>query len=94
MDLTSPAFEAVLNRLPKTGAMIVMGVIEVEEGRLFNTAVVVDRGVLIGRYRKVHFLSGEHIFDAGGDSHVFEVNGLRFGINVATTRTFPRRRGR
>jgi predicted amidohydrolase len=58
--------------------MIVIGLIEVEEGRLFNTAVVVDRGVLIGRYRKVHLLSGEHIFDAGSDSPVFEVDGLRF----------------
>jgi hypothetical protein len=58
LDLTSPEFEAVLNRLPKTGPMIVIGLIEVEEGRLFNTAIVVDRGVLIGRYRKVHLLSG------------------------------------
>jgi predicted amidohydrolase len=36
LDLT--AFEAVLHRLPKSGPMIVMGLIEVEEGRLFNTA--------------------------------------------------------
>jgi predicted amidohydrolase len=72
LDLTSPAFEAVLNKLPKTKLMIVMGLIEVEEARLFNTAVVVDRGVLVGRYRKAHLLSGEHIFDAGSHSHVFE----------------------
>jgi predicted amidohydrolase len=89
LDLTSPAFGAVLNRLPKIGPMIVMGLIEVEEGRLFNTAIVVDRGVLIGRYRKVHLLSGEHIFDAGSDSHVFEVDGLRFGINICYDTNFP-----
>jgi predicted amidohydrolase len=88
LDLTSPAFEVVLNRLPKTGPMIVMGLIEVEEGRLFNTAIVVDRGMLIGRYRKVHLLSGEHIFDAGSDSHVFEVGGLRFGINICSDTNF------
>jgi predicted amidohydrolase len=57
LDLTSPAFEAVLNRLPKTGPMMVIGLIEVEEGRLFNTAIVVDRGVPIDRYRKMHLLS-------------------------------------
>jgi predicted amidohydrolase len=89
LDLTSPPFEAVLNRLPKTGPMIVIGLIEVEEGRLFNTAVVVNRGVLIGRYRKVHLLSGEHIFDAGSDSHVFEVDGLRFGINICADTNVP-----
>jgi len=82
LDLMSPAFEVVLNRLPKTGPMIVLGLIEVEKARLFNTAIVVDRGVLVGRYRKAHLLSGEHIFDAGSDSHIFEVDGLRFGINI------------
>ena len=46
LDLASPAFEAVLNRLPKTGPMIVMGLIEVEDGRLFNTAIVVERGAV------------------------------------------------
>ena len=89
LDLTSPAFEAVLNRLPKTGPMIVMGLIEVEDGRLFNTAIVVDHGVLIGRYRKVHLLSGEQIFDAGSDSHIFEIAGLRFGINICYDTNFP-----
>lgn len=88
LDLKSPAFEAVLHRLPKTRPMIVMGLIEMEEGRLFNTAVVVDHGVLIGRYRKVHLLSGEYIFNAGSDSHVFEVDGLRFGINICYDTNF------
>jgi predicted amidohydrolase len=91
LDLASPAFEAVLNRLPKTGPMIVMGLIEVEDGRLFNTAIVADRGVLIGRYRKAHLFSREHIFDAGSDNnHVFEIDGLRFGINICYDTNFPK----
>jgi predicted amidohydrolase len=89
LDLASSAFEAVLGRLPNTGPMIVMGLIEVEDGRLFNTAVVVDRGAVIGRYRKAHLLSGELIFDAGTDSHVFEIAGLRFGINICNDTNFP-----
>jgi predicted amidohydrolase len=89
LDLASPAFEALLNRLPKTGPMIVLGLIEVEEGRLFNTAIVVDRGAVIGRYRKVHLRAGEQIFDAGSDSHVFEIAGLRFGINICYDTNFP-----
>jgi predicted amidohydrolase len=89
LDLASPAFEAVRNRLPKSGPMIVMGLIEVEQGRLFNTAIVVDRGALIGRYRKLHLLGGEHIFDAGSENKVFEVEGLRFGINICNDTNFP-----
>ena len=89
LDLASPAFEAVRNRLPKSGPMIVMGLIELAQGRLFNTAIVVDRGAVIGRYRKLHLLGGEHIFDAGGESNVFEVEGLRFGINICNDTNFP-----
>jgi predicted amidohydrolase len=89
LDLASPGFEAVLARLPKTGPMIVMGVIEVERGRLFNTAIVVDHGAFIGRYRKVHLLASEQIFDAGRDSHVFEISGLCFGVNICYDTNFP-----
>jgi predicted amidohydrolase len=89
LDLASPAFEALLKRLPNSGPMIVIGLIEVEQGRLFNTAVVVDRGVLIGRYRKVHLLGSERIFDAGTDSQAFEIAGLQFGINICYDTNFP-----
>ena len=89
LDLASPAFRAVLNRLPKSGPMIVMGMIETEKGRLFNTAVVVDRGAVIGRYRKSHLLGSERIFDAGSDNHAFEIAGLRFGINICHDTNFP-----
>jgi predicted amidohydrolase len=89
LDLASPAFEAVLKRLPNSGPTIVMGLIEAEQGRLFNTAVVLDRGAVIGRYRKVHLLGGERIFDAGSDSRVFEIAGLQFGINICYDTNFP-----
>jgi predicted amidohydrolase len=89
LDLASPAFGAVLTRLPKTGPMIVMGLIEVEDGRLFNSAIVVDRGAFIGRYRKAHLLGGEQIFNAGNDCPIFEIAGLRFGINICYDTNFP-----
>ena len=69
--------------------MIVMGLIEVEKERLFNTAIVVDRGTVIGRYRKVHLLASEQLFDAGRDTHVFQIAGLRFGINICYDTNFP-----
>ena len=89
VDLASPEFSALLDRFPKSGPMIALGLIEVEAGRLFNTAVVVDRGVLVGRYRKAHLLGGERIFAAGDGSPVFEVAGLRFGINICYDTNFP-----
>jgi len=94
LDLASPGFAALLDRFPRTGPVLVMGLIEVEHGRLFNTAVVVDRGVLVGRYRKTYLLGGERFFEPGRDSPIFEVAGLRFGINICYDTNFPQAAGK
>lgn len=89
LDLSSPEFEVVLRRFPKSGPTIVVGMIEAAEGRLFNTAVVVSQGKVAGSYRKIHLLGGERIFDAGREQTVFDVDGLRFGINICYDTNFP-----
>lgn len=89
MDLGSPAFAAVMSRLADAGPMIVMGMIEVEGEALFNTAVVIEKGKLIGRYRKTHLLKGESFFQPGTETPVFTVDGLRFGINICYDTGFP-----
>jgi predicted amidohydrolase len=66
-----------------------MGLIEAEAGRLFNTAIVLEHGKVVGRYRKAHLLGGEKIFDAGNESPVFHMSGLRFGINICYDTNFP-----
>lgn len=93
LDLASPEFAAVLDRLPKSGPMLVIGLIEIDDERLFNTAVVVERGVLLGRYRKTHLLQGERAFEAGKDSPLFAVGDLRFGINICYDTNFPEAAG-
>jgi predicted amidohydrolase len=89
MDLASSAFEGLLAGLPESDPMMVFGLIEIDDGRLFNTAVVVNRRTLVGRYRKIHLLSRERCFDAGHSAGVFEVNDLRFGINICCDTNFP-----
>ena len=61
---------------------LVFGLIESDGGSLFNTAVVVREGQLLGRYRKSHLLAGEQVFKAGSEYPVFRVDGLTFGINI------------
>jgi predicted amidohydrolase len=90
IDLGSSVFEDMLGRLPENGPMLVFGLIEADNGRLFNTAVVVHRRALIGRYRKAHLLSRERCFDAGCTQGVFQANGLRFGINICHDTNFAR----
>jgi predicted amidohydrolase len=89
LDLASAEFAQVLHRLSRFDTMIVMGLIEADGQNLFNTAVVTERGKLIGRYRKTHLLKGELCFHPGVDSPAFQVAGLRFGINICYDTNFP-----
>jgi len=88
LELNSPQFLAIAARLAPVRAMIVFGLIEIEGGRLFNTAVVLQHGRLVGRYRKRHLLAGEAIFTAGIEMPLFEIDGLRFGINICYDMNF------
>ena len=66
------------------------GLIEQAQGALFNTAVVVYRGKLLGKYRKIHLHGTENDgFTAGSEAPVFEVSGLRFGITICYDNQFP-----
>jgi predicted amidohydrolase len=94
LNLASAEFAEVLERLGRFETMIVMGLIEVEKQRLFNTAVVVERGKLVGRYRKTHLLRGERCFQAGEDNPAFQVAGLQFGINICNDTNYPEAAGK
>ena len=89
LDLASPAFAQVLARLPASGPTVVMGLIEAKGERVYNAAVVVQGGRLIGRYRKRHLLGGEAVFTPGQECPVFEADGLRFGVAICYDTNFP-----
>jgi predicted amidohydrolase len=89
INLNCLAFKSILKQLAKNKPMIVFGLIEEEDKNLFNTAVVIKEGKLIGKYRKTHLLDGETVFTAGTEYPVFEENGLKFGINICYDTQFP-----
>jgi predicted amidohydrolase len=82
VNFISSAFKTILKQLLKYKPVIVFGVIEEENNNLFNTAVVIKEGELMGKYRKTHLLDGEQVFNIGTEYPVFEINGLKFGINI------------
>jgi predicted amidohydrolase len=89
LGLDSVGFASVLGRLAWIGQTLVFGVIERDGGRYFNTAVVVTRGQLVGAYRKTHLVPGElSLFDRGDDYPTFELQGVRFGINICCDTQF------
>ena len=89
ITLNSQIFDKILDQLAKYSPMIVFGLIEENNEQLFNTAVVIKDGVLVGKYRKTHLLDGETLFTAGSEYPAFEINGLKFGINICYDTQFP-----
>lgn len=90
INLNGLDFKSIVKQVAKKKPMIVFGLIEEEDGNLFNTAVVIKEGELLGKYRKTHLLQGEHIFEPGFEYPIFEVNGLVFGINICFDTQFAK----
>ena len=79
----SEQFAAIIKPLEHIKSMLVFGANENMSGKLYNSAVVVIRGKVAGVYRKTHLIApNELFFTAGEDYPIFEVNGLKFGINI------------
>ncbi|MFI5888546.1 carbon-nitrogen hydrolase family protein [Actinoplanes sp. NPDC051513] len=82
-----------LTELAGIRPMLVLGMIERDGDRYFNTAVVVHDGRVAGRYRKTFLTAGESVFTAGDEYPVFECGGVRFGINICFDTRFPEAAG-
>ncbi|MFF5296243.1 carbon-nitrogen hydrolase family protein [Paractinoplanes globisporus] len=82
VELDSVSFREVLGRLAGVRQVLVLGVIERDGGRVFNSAVVIRAGEVLGVYRKTSLTLGERAFTAGDRFPVFEANGVRFGMNI------------
>jgi predicted amidohydrolase len=79
-NLQSPQFEQILDQLSGYKVTAILGMIEEDGGDYFNTAIVIQRGQLLGKYRKVHLF--EENFKPGEEYPVFAVSGITFGINI------------
>ena len=82
-DLESEQFAAILKQLEHIKPTLVFGVSERKSEALFNSAVVVSRGKIIGVYRKTHLIDPNELFFTPGDDYpIFEIKGLKYGINI------------
>jgi predicted amidohydrolase len=85
--LDSDAFRVVLAALAPFRSDIVIGLIERRGAALYNTAVVIRRGRVLGAYAKTH--TNEPGFNRGEEYPVFETAGWPFGINICYDANFP-----
>lgn len=78
--LDSPEFARVLELSRASPVMALVGFFERAGAALYNTVAVVERGTLIGTYRKVFPVFAHET--PGTEFPVFEKDGLRFGIVI------------
>lgn len=82
-DLESAPFAAILRQLALVKPVLVFGLGEKWAGKYYNSAVVVNRGKVLGVYRKTHLIDpNELFFTPGEDYPIFEIKGLKYGINI------------
>ena len=74
----------------KYDCTLVFGLAEKENGKIYNTAVVVSKGMYIGKYRKIHLSDFENnFFECGTKNEVFSLNGLTIGVQICFDLWFP-----
>ncbi len=66
----------------------IVGFTELADERLYNSAAVLNRGRVIGLYRKLHPAIRQSIYSAGAATPVFRVAALTFGIVICYDSTF------
>ena len=82
-DFESTQFAEILQLLESIKPELVFGVNEIKSGQYFNSAVVVNRGKITGIYHKTHLINPNELFFTPGNGYpIFEVKGLKYGINI------------
>jgi len=87
IDLGSALFSRLMSELRQFDPVVILGLMERSGPGLFNSAVIVERGRVLGLYRKQHLI--ESAFSPGRESPVFERNGVRYGVNICSDANFP-----
>jgi len=87
-----PATESLTNIAGRLGLCLVVGMLERDGERLYNAAVLVASGGLIGHYRKIHlpFLGVDRFATRGSSGFpVYDTPLARIGVNICYDCSFP-----
>jgi predicted amidohydrolase len=90
--LPGPASDVLAADCARLGVFAVVGMLESDGDRLFNSCLLVGPAGLVASYRKVHLPRlGVDCFTTPGDRlfAVHDLGGLRVGINICYDGSFP-----
>lgn len=86
-----PTTRRLIDIADRSGAVIVAGLPEIANGRVYNAAVIVGPGGLLDRYRKVHlFFREKEIFSPGDlPFPVIDIGVVKVGVMICFDHFFP-----
>ena len=88
-----PWYQRYVNLAQETDTAIIGWLVDTEEGRLYNTAFLLDRaGRFVGKYRKVQANLGEQTWWGWSQGDSFAPilhDGARYGISICADMWFP-----
>ena len=74
--------------------VVALAIFERDNASIFNTVVIIDRGRVIGGYRKIHLFDAlgareSKVFQPGSELVLFDVGGMTFGVVTCYDIRFP-----
>ncbi|MGK2906962.1 MAG: carbon-nitrogen family hydrolase [Desulfuromonadales bacterium] len=89
---TPRVIEALCRQTAELSLVVVGSLPELDEGKIYNTAYVIDRGLLVGSYRKLHLFSAmseDRFLSPGVRTLVVPTSAGRLGIAICYDLRFP-----
>lgn len=82
IDLSSQSFTDILKMLSNIDATIIIGVNEYSGDNIYNSALLIENGNLIGRVRKSSTYPLFDYYSLSDESSVFYKNGIGYGVSI------------
>lgn len=92
--INGPFVRSIAEKSKEAQIMIVIPIFELHNGSIFNTAVIIDRGKVLGGYRKVHLFDAlgyreSDMFSPGSSPVLFKVGDMKIGVVICYDIRFP-----
>ena len=85
----TPSFLKELSKT--TGAIMIGGFIEIEDGCIYNSLIIVYEDLVVDTYRKIHLFNKEKLWFTRGNKplKVYNINGVKIGVMICFDWIFP-----
>ena len=90
--LDDPQVQAFISESAAHGMVVIVGIAQVAEEGIYNTVLVIHKGLLLGTYSKMMLTGGDRNqlgFLPGKQMPVFQANGARFAVIICHDSSFP-----